>query len=74
MIYYILVKQLIDKEVTGMADENMEICPLMTGNTVIVEGDKVSIGTQPVYCVHERCAWWNEDKQKCAIAVREWRK
>ena len=48
---------------------DMEICPLLTGNTVIVEGEKASIGTQPCYCLHEGCAWWIEDKQKCAIAV-----
>ena len=45
------------------------ICPLLTTNTVIEEGSKVSIGTQPVYCMRELCAWWNEDKQKCAVVV-----
>ena len=46
----------------------MEICPLLTGNTVVDENGKVSVGTQPVYCVHEGCMWWLEDKQKCAVA------
>ena len=57
-----------------MADKTMEICPLMTGNTIIIEGDSARVGTQPTYCMREQCAWWNEDKQKCAIAVREGRK
>lgn len=43
------------------------ICPLLTTNTVIVENAQTSIGTQPVICVEEQCAWWIEDKQKCAI-------
>lgn len=37
------------------------ICPLLTTNTVIGENGQVSI------CVEEQCAWWIEDKQKCAI-------
>lgn len=45
------------------------ICPLLTTNTVVEEGAKVSVGTQPVWCMRELCAWWNEDKQKCAVAV-----
>ena len=45
------------------------ICPLLTTNTVVEEGNKVSIGTQPVYCVNEQCSWWIEDKQKCAISM-----
>lgn len=45
------------------------ICPLLTTNTVVDENHKVSIGTQPVFCIKEQCAWWIEDKQKCAIAV-----
>ena len=32
------------------------ICPLLTTNTVVEEGNKVNIGTQPVYCVEEQCA------------------
>lgn len=45
------------------------ICPLLTTNTVVEEGGTVKIGTQPVFCLQEQCAWWVEDKQKCAIAV-----
>lgn len=45
------------------------ICPLLTTNTVVDENNTVKIGTQPVLCVHEQCAWWIEDKQKCAITV-----
>lgn len=45
------------------------ICPLLTTNTVVEENGQVSIGTQPVICVNELCAWWMEDKQRCAIAV-----
>ena len=49
---------------------NIEIiCPLLTTNTVVDEGHNVSIGTQPVYCLRELCAWWNEDKLKCAVTV-----
>lgn len=45
------------------------ICPLLTTNTVIDENGTIKIGTQPVFCIQEQCAWWVEDKQKCAIAV-----
>lgn len=45
------------------------ICPLLTTNTVVDENHKVSIGTQPVFCIKEQCAWWIEDKQKCAMAA-----
>lgn len=45
------------------------ICPLLTTNTVVEENGKVSVGTQPVYCMREMCAWWNEGKQSCAVAV-----
>lgn len=48
---------------------NETICPLLTTNTVIDENGTVKIGTQPVFCLKEQCAWWVEDKQKCAIAV-----
>lgn len=48
--------------------EDRAICPLLTTNTVI-QNDRVSIGTQPVFCIKEQCAWWVEDKQKCAIAI-----
>lgn len=49
--------------------EQNKICPLLTTNTVVDENNTVKIGTQPVFCVKEQCAWWLEDKQKCAIAV-----
>lgn len=48
---------------------NELICPLLTTNTVIEENNTVKIGTQPVFCLQERCTWWVEDKQKCAIAA-----
>ena len=46
------------------------ICPMLSTNTVIQKDDHTSVGTQPVYCLKDYCAWWNEDKQKCAITVR----
>ena len=49
--------------------EDRAICPLLTTNTVVDEDRSIKIGTQPVFCVEEKCAWWVEDKQKCAIAV-----
>lgn len=49
------------------------ICPLLTTNTVVDKG-LIKIGTQPVICVREQCAWWVEDKQKCAITVLGGRK
>ena len=54
--------------------ENKVICPLLTTNTVIDENNTIKIGTQPVFCVEERCAWWLEDKQKCSIKVLGGRK
>lgn len=42
--------------------------------TVVDENGKVSVGTQPVFCIKEQCSWWLEDKQKCAIAVLGGRK
>lgn len=50
-------------------DKNNPICPMLTTNMVVGENGNVSIGTQPVICVNELCAWWVEDKQKCAIAL-----
>lgn len=47
--------------------ENNQICPLLTTNTVVEENGTVRIGTQPVFCLKEQCAWWVEDRQKCAI-------
>lgn len=49
--------------------EDRAICPLLTTSTVIDEDRKIKIGTQPVFCVEEQCAWWVEDKQKCAIKI-----
>ena len=45
------------------------ICPLLTTNTVVDEDNNIKIGTQPVYCLQEQCAWWFEDIQKCAVAL-----
>jgi len=45
------------------------ICPLLTTNTIVDSDGEVKIGTQPVYCLKEMCAWWLEDKQRCAVAV-----
>jgi hypothetical protein len=54
--------------------EDRVICPLLTTNTVIDENNNIKIGTQPVFCVEEQCAWWLEDKQKCSIKVLGGRK
>lgn len=54
--------------------EGKAICPLLTTNAVVDENGKVSVGTQPVFCIKEQCSWWLEDKQKCAIAVLGGRK
>lgn len=45
------------------------ICPLFTTNTMIDENSAIKIDTQRIFCIEEQCAWWVEDKQKCAIAV-----
>lgn len=50
-------------------EKDNPICPLITTNTVVGENGQVSIDTQPVICVNEKCAWWLKDKQRCAIAV-----
>lgn len=49
--------------------EDRAICPLLTTNTVIEEDRKIKIGTQPVFCLKDQCAWWVEDKQKCSITA-----
>lgn len=49
--------------------KNNMICPLLTTNTVVEEGGTVKIGTQPVFCLKEQCAWWIEDKQKCSMTA-----
>jgi hypothetical protein len=38
-----------------------KICPLLT---TTVMGGKVA-----TVCQREKCAWWIEDKRKCAISV-----
>ena len=48
---------------------NEIICPILTTNTVIDENSSMKIDTQPVFCIKEQCAWWVEDKQKCAITA-----
>lgn len=48
---------------------NEIICPMLTTNTVIDENSSMKIYTQPVFCIKEQCAWWVEDKQKCAVAA-----
>lgn len=47
--------------------EGKVICPLLTTNTVVDEDRKIKIGTQPVFCVENQCAWWVEGKQQCVI-------
>lgn len=37
------------------------ICPLLTSTAMG--------GTLATACQKEKCAWWVEDKQKCAIAA-----
>ena len=40
--------------------DNMKVCPLLNSNpTRVVQ----------IFCIKEECAWWNEERQKCAIAV-----
>ena len=48
---------------------NEIICPILTTNTVIDKNSSMKIDTQPVFCIKEQCAWWVEDKQKCAITA-----
>lgn len=44
--------------------KNNSICPLLTANETIKGNDP-----QFVPCLKERCAWWVEDKQKCAMTA-----
>lgn len=37
------------------------ICPLLTASALA--------GVTAISCQREKCAWWVEDKQKCAIAI-----
>ena len=48
---------------------NEIICPMLATNTVIDENSSMKIDTQPVFRIKEQCAWWVEDKQKCAITA-----
>lgn len=49
--------------------DNSLICPLLTTRTVVKEGNTVKPDTTPVACLKERCGWWVEDKQKCAVTA-----
>ena len=49
--------------------EGKAICPLLTANTVLGANENKQTEGQPVSCAKERCAWWVEDKQKCAITA-----
>ena len=46
-----------------MNDNNKPICPLLTS---VAPGMRGGVATA---CQKEKCTWWIEDKQKCAIAV-----
>lgn len=46
-----------------MSDNNKPMCPLLTS---VAPGMRGGVATA---CQKEKCAWWIEDKQKCAIAV-----
>ena len=46
-----------------MSDNNKPICPLLTS---VAPGMRGGVAKA---CQKEKCAWWIEDKQKCAIAV-----
>lgn len=48
--------------------DNEKICPLLTTNTVVKQ-NSIKIGTQPVICLQQDCAWWDTERQKCAVAV-----
>ena len=43
-------------------NEKEKMCPILS----------VTVGGQP--CERENCAWWDTDRQKCAIAVTPPRK
>lgn len=47
-----------------MGDKDEKLCPMTFANPADIS----------MKCERERCAWWYEDKQKCAIAVREGKK
>ena len=43
-------------------DESNKICPLFLASLEFFTEENCK-------CLKEKCAWWVEDKQKCAIAV-----
>ena len=47
-----------------MSEEKKQICPLLTS---VVPG--MRYGKVATNCQKEACAWWVEDKQKCAVTV-----
>lgn len=40
--------------------DDKKICPMLNFN---------SNGVTSVFCIKEECAWWDEERQKCAMAV-----
>lgn len=47
-------------------DKEKMICPLMSARDPRLAN---GLGHPIINCQKEDCAWWVEDKQKCAIAV-----
>lgn len=45
------------------------ICPMLSTNTITQKDEYTRVGTQPVYCLEDHCAWWNENRQKCTVAL-----
>lgn len=45
-----------------MGNDNQLYCPLFLSSQAVTNPNGW-------YCRKENCAWWVEDKQKCAIAV-----
>lgn len=45
-----------------------KICPFLTPIRV-EKGDTVNVTYEPVNCLREKCEWWVEDKQKCAVTA-----
>ncbi|MBQ4121532.1 MAG: hypothetical protein IJD35_05915 [Clostridia bacterium] len=46
-----------------MSDQEKILCPMSFN----IPPDKECPGTFD--CIQERCGWWNEEAQKCAMAV-----
>lgn len=46
-----------------MLDQGKTLCPM----TFNIPPDKTYPATSN--CIQERCAWWNVESQKCAMAV-----